>query len=184
MQDKNAKLFVMQAGRVGSTGSEQIAGDELAEGDDIIISLDFKANHADTAAEEEVELAVEIEGAGSFHRIGLQLVVGECGEIHLFTGDTLHIHGNHAFIRKNNRIADGLESCDNELTLHQEGADAVHLAFGAYRGKFEQASVFKINHGVILNVVMTSLLQWFSKSSPENRAADCTPRVSQRFCRE
>lgn len=135
------------AGRPG--GSEKVAGDEPAEGDDIVISLDFEAHHADTAAEEEVELAVEIEGAGGLHGISLQFVVGESGEIHLLTGESLHIHGNHAFVREDNRIADGLEGCDNALTLHQEGADALHLALRAYRGEFEQASVFKINHGLL-----------------------------------
>ena len=54
--------------------SQHIGADGLAEGTDIAATAEFETNVAQ-AAEEQVQLAIQVKGAGGFHRVGLYLAV-------------------------------------------------------------------------------------------------------------
>ena len=127
--------------------SENVGGNQLAETQDVAVALKLETDLADTA-EEEVQLAVEVEGAGGLYRVGLHLAVGKGGEVHLLAGDSLYVDGDNALVGEDYGIADGLECSDDVFALYQQGAHSGHEGCRVYRGELEEAAVLEVNHSI------------------------------------
>ena len=84
---------------------EDVIADDVMKRDDIKSATNFEAHAAD-GADEEVDFAVEVEGAGSFDRKGLDFALGDRGVVDLFAGQALDISGDDAFVGKDDLIAD------------------------------------------------------------------------------
>ena len=119
---------------------------ESTEAEDIAISEEFESDLADSAAEEEVELAIQIEGAGGFNRVGLHLAVGQGGKVLFFACYTLHVNGNDTFVGEDNGIPNCLESRDDVLALDQERGDFILLPRRVNGHELKKTTVLKINH--------------------------------------
>ena len=130
--------------------SENVGADELVECDNIAASLELKSHLTDVATEEEIQLAIKVEGAGRLDRVGLNFAVRQGGEVYFSAGYSLYVDGNHALVGEYDRVANGLEGCNDVLSVNEERSYLIHHGGGVDRGKLEQAAVFEINHGCFI----------------------------------
>ena len=123
---------------------EDVFADDAIKRDDIKLATDFEAHAAD-GANKKVDFAVEIEGAGSFDRKGLNFAIRNRGIVDLFASEALDIGGDDAFVGKDDLVADGFEDSEDCFAFNQKLVNGGNYLFGGDWGEFEQGIIGKIN---------------------------------------
>jgi len=124
---------------------EDVFADDAIKRDDIEATANFEADATD-GANEEVDFAVEIEGAGCFNRKGLDFAIRDRGIVDLFAGEALDVGGDDAFIGEDDLVTDGFEDSQDGFAINQKVINSGNHIFDRNRREFEQGVIRKINH--------------------------------------